>query len=61
MADFKITKIIEKKRNGEKLSQEEIRYFVNAVSKTVQTDGEIYDGVRMDRCQIGNIIFQFSL
>lgn len=54
MADFKITKIISKKRDGGKLSSEEIDYVVNSVTKTTVADAvNTPDVVGMDRAQIG--------
>lgn len=52
-------KIIEKKRNGQKLSDEEIQYFVNSVSKTAKTDAENSKGI--DRSQIGAMLMAIYL
>ncbi|GFV34782.1 thymidine phosphorylase [Trichonephila clavipes] len=65
MGDFKLFKIIEKKRNGKTLTSEDIGYFVDSVKKTLQYDpresfNKDADGIA-DRCQIGAMLMAIYL
>lgn len=60
MADFKITKIIEKKRNGEKLTHEDIGYFIECVTKSAKSNVGIMEDSKIDRSQIGKFLLIYS-
>lgn len=53
MGDYKLRQIIEKKREGEILSCEDIGYFVDAVTKSIQNEVKKEENGTADRCQIG--------
>ncbi|GFQ82635.1 thymidine phosphorylase [Trichonephila clavata] len=65
MGDFKLLKIIEKKRDGKTLTSEDIGYFVDSVKKTLQYDSrESFnndaEGIA-DRSQIGAMLMAIYL
>lgn len=61
VANYKITKIIEKKRNGQKLSDDEIRYFVDSFVKCSMLNILQMGGIAVDRCQIGAMLMAMYL
>ncbi|KFM68120.1 Thymidine phosphorylase, partial [Stegodyphus mimosarum] len=59
MSNFKLTKIIEKKRKCEILTSEDIEYFVDAVVKSSRENECLSQAA--DRCQIGAMLMAMYL
>lgn len=56
MANYKIIKIIEKKRNGEKLDDSEIGYFIDSCVNSSMLNILQMGGIAIDRSQIGAML-----
>lgn len=60
-ANYKITKIIEKKRNGEKLDDSEIGYFLDSFVNSSMLNLLQMGGTAIDRSQIGAMLMAMYL
>ncbi|KAG8179501.1 hypothetical protein JTE90_005253 [Oedothorax gibbosus] len=61
MGDYELKQIIKKKQDEEDLSSADIKYFVDAVTKSIQNDGNKQEHGTADRCQIGAMLMAMYL